>query len=91
MKQDATESETVESAQPVTVSPVFSLGRYLDRARLWLALRAFWWARRTIGRVRGRRGRDFIGREADIIDRHRTIYTELDQAEDRKRLAAYRF
>jgi hypothetical protein len=63
----------------------------IDRALLWLALRAFWWARRTIGHVRGRRGRAFIGAECDIIDRHRAVYTELDQAEDRKRLAAYRF
>lgn len=89
--RDTTESDTVELAQPIVTPPAFSLGRYLDRARVWLALRAFWWARRTIGRVRGRRGRDFIGAEADIIDRHRAVYTELDQAEDRKRLAAYRF
>jgi hypothetical protein len=83
---------TTESADTATPSrQTFSLVRHLDRLRLWFALQVFWWARRTIGRVRARRGRDFIGCEADIIDRHRVIYTELDQAEERKRSAAYRF
>lgn len=48
---------------------ISALGCFLDRARLWFALRAFELSRRTIGRIRGRRGRDFIGPEADIVDR----------------------
>lgn len=58
----------------------------LDRVRLYLALRAHDWARRTIADVRGRRGRDFIGLECDLIDRRKGILTELDQAEERRRV-----
>jgi hypothetical protein len=49
--------------------------RWIDRQRIRLALAAFWWARRTIASVRGRRGRDFlgIGSEAEIIDRSRSV------------------
>lgn len=67
-----------------------SMKLYIDRARLWLALRAFFWARRTIRRIHEKRGRDFIGSECDVIDRHRIVYTELDQLEDRRRVASFR-
>lgn len=58
----------------------------VDRARLYLALRAHGWARRTIAEVRGRRGRNFIGLECDLIDRRKGVLTELDQAEERHRV-----
>lgn len=66
---------------------------HLDRLRIRLALTAFWWARRTIASIRGKRGRDFlgIGSEAEIIDRRRGVYTELDAAEGRRKVAAYDF
>jgi hypothetical protein len=64
----------------------FSAGRSFDRFRLWLALLAHDFARRTIASVRGRRGRDFIGLECDLIDRRKGILTELDQAEERRRV-----
>ena len=63
----------------------------LDRLRLWLSLIIFRWARKTIADVRGRRGRNFIGTECDVIDRHQGVYTELDAAEDRRRVAGFRF
>jgi hypothetical protein len=62
----------------------------VDRARLYLALRAHGWARRTIADVRGHRGRDFIGLECDLIDRRKGVLTELDQAEERRRVAGLR-
>jgi hypothetical protein len=67
---------------------VSRLGCYLDRKLLSLALFAFWWARGVIATVRARRGRDFLSRECDIIDRRPGVYTELDQAEDRRRALA---
>lgn len=67
---------------------VSRIGRYLDRKLLSLALFAFWWARGVIATVRARRGRDFLPRECDIIDRRPGVYTELDQAEDRRRVLA---
>lgn len=62
-----------------------------DKFRLRAALFAFWWARGTITAVRRRRGRGFLGPECGIIDRRPSIYTELDQAEDRRRVLSTRF
>lgn len=42
--------------------------RRIDRLQVELAVRAHGWAERTIARVRGKRGRDFIGPAADVID-----------------------
>ena len=67
---------------------ILRLGCYLDRKLLNLALFAFWWARGVIATVRARRGSDFLSRECDIIDRRPGVYTELDQAEDRRRVLA---
>lgn len=67
------------------------LGRYIDRKLLSLALFAFWWSRNVIAMVRARRGRDFLPRECDIIDRRPGVYTELDQAYDRKKVLAMDF
>jgi hypothetical protein len=55
---------------------------------------AFWWSRRVISRVRARRGRDFLmafAPECDLIDRRPIVYTEIDQAEDRRRVLAMDF
>lgn len=68
--------------------------RRFDRALLSLALMAFRWSRRVIARVRARRGRNFLltfAPECDLIDRRPIVYTEIDQAEDRRRVAAMNF
>lgn len=67
------------------------LGRYIDRRLLSLALLLFWWSRKIIAKVRARRGRDFLPRDCDIIDRRPGVYTELDQAEDRRRVLTMDF
>jgi hypothetical protein len=69
------------------------MSKWLDRQRIRLALAAFWWSRRTIASIRGRRGRDFlgIGSDAELIDRSRGVYTELDAAEDRRKVLTYDF
>lgn len=67
------------------------ISAYLDRLRLRGAVAAWRWARRTIGRIRAKRGRDFIGADCDVIDRHRAVFTELDQAEERRRVLRYKF
>lgn len=64
---------------------------FIDRKLLSLALFAFWWSRNVIAMVRARRGRDFLPLECDLIDRRPGVYTELDQAEDRRKVLAMDF